>query len=167
MKLINGDFGLPPPSPLPSTTLEMPHIIVGDEAFALSEFLMRPYPQEAALQCLQKRIYNYRHCRARRVVENAFGILVKKFSIFRRPLEVKVPFGIDIVKAACVLHNYLRKNRINEQSENNDNRFLEEAEGLRDFVPLADGNISQKTRYNFSVYFTSDVGSVSWQQNRV
>lgn len=161
---MDGNFGLPPASPLPGTTLEMPHIIVGDEAFPLSKFLMRPYPQEATVQCSQKRIYNYRHCRARRVVENAFGILVKKFSIFRRPLEVKVPFGIDVVKAACVLHNYLRKNRINQLNESNN---LEEAEALRDFLPMDDGNISQKIRHNFAVYFTSDVGSVAWQQNRI
>ena len=42
-------------------------------------------------------------------MENTFGILVTKWRIFRQPIIAK-PDNVDlIVKAACVLHNYLRR----------------------------------------------------------
>ena len=36
---------LPNPSPLPGTTEpELPYVIIGDEAFPLQNYLLRPYP---------------------------------------------------------------------------------------------------------------------------
>lgn len=56
-----------------------------------------------------KAVYNYRLSRARRVVENAFGILVAKWCILRQPIIAK-PEKVDvIVKAICVLHNLMRE----------------------------------------------------------
>lgn len=53
-------------------------------------------------------MFNYRLSRARRIVENAFGIMANKFRIFEKP----IPFAPDkvdlIVKACCALHNWLR-----------------------------------------------------------
>lgn len=57
---------------------EVPFVIIGDEAFPLKTYLLRPYPGKN-LDCNEKRIYNYRICRARIVVENAFGILSQTF----------------------------------------------------------------------------------------
>jgi hypothetical protein len=49
-------------------------------------------------------------CRARRVVENAFGILVARFRIFHTSIALK-PENIDnVVMYCCVLHNFLRRN---------------------------------------------------------
>ena len=47
--------------------------------------------------------------RARRIVECTVGILANKRRIFHRPIDVKPDF-CDIIKACCVLHNYVRKN---------------------------------------------------------
>uniref|UniRef100_A0A6P7H0I9 Uncharacterized protein LOC114345333 n=1 Tax=Diabrotica virgifera virgifera TaxID=50390 RepID=A0A6P7H0I9_DIAVI len=51
----------------------------------------------------------YRLSRARRISENAFGILVERFRIFEKPIPVKVETTEWIIKATCALHNWLRK----------------------------------------------------------
>jgi len=81
---------------------------VGEEAFALSEHVLLPYPNKKST--FLKRIYNYRLSRARRIVECTFGILANKWRIFHRPINVKPDFCDNIIKACCVLHNYVGKN---------------------------------------------------------
>lgn len=110
----NGSLNIPPNRPLPGQNEETPCVIIGDEAFALTHFLMRPFPYRLARHDIRKEIYNKRLCRARRVVENAFGILAQKWRIFYRPLELKVETSIKVIKAACILHNYLRTVKTDE-----------------------------------------------------
>ncbi|GFS12869.1 nuclease harbi1 [Elysia marginata] len=59
-----------------STERTIPFMIVGDETFPLKTYLLKPYAAKTLDQ--EKRIYIYRHSRARRLVECAFGILAKK-----------------------------------------------------------------------------------------
>jgi hypothetical protein len=82
-KLESNQLGIPGSSkPLPNDENGkcMPFVIVGDEAFALSEHVLRPYPNSNI--SVQQRIYNYRLTRARRMVECAVGILANKWRIF-------------------------------------------------------------------------------------
>ncbi|XP_034031411.1 protein ALP1-like [Thalassophryne amazonica] len=69
----DGSIGLPPPSPLPGGDRPVGYYIVGDDAFQLKTWLMKPVPSRNLT--IEDRIYNYRLSRARRVVENAFGLL--------------------------------------------------------------------------------------------
>lgn len=43
-------FGVPPPANVGSIGL-IPYVLVGDEAFPLKTFMMRPYPQRGKFRC--------------------------------------------------------------------------------------------------------------------
>ena len=69
---------LPPPEPIIGDPSQrpLPYYILGDDAFALREWMIKPYPSRQL--SLEERVFNYRQSRARRVVENAFGILANR-----------------------------------------------------------------------------------------
>ena len=73
--MFTGRVNLPESSVLPGDDDEraMPYVLVGDEAFPLRPYLMRPFPGRTLNA--ERRIFNYRLSRARRVIENAFGKL--------------------------------------------------------------------------------------------
>ena len=75
-KIEDDDLSIPSPTPLPYGCIRTPYVFVGDDAFALKSYIMKPYPQKDLTN--EKRIYNYRHSRARRISENLFGILANK-----------------------------------------------------------------------------------------
>lgn len=66
-------LNLPPPVPLYDGGEPMPFVFVGDKAFPLMENFMRPYPRSDLNS--EKRAFNYRLSRARRIVEATFGVL--------------------------------------------------------------------------------------------
>ena len=68
-----------------SISEKVPYYLVGDEAFPLQSRLLRPYPGQGILD--EQVIFNYRLSRARRVTENAFGILSARWRIFMRPIQ--------------------------------------------------------------------------------
>lgn len=84
----------------------LPHVLVGDEIFPLKPWLMKPYPGRNLDE--QQRIFNYRLSRARRTIENTFGILSAMWRIFRVPIRASVETVEGATKAAICLHNYLQ-----------------------------------------------------------
>lgn len=62
---------IPAAGVLPNTKERVPCVIVADDAFPLTNSIMKPYPGKSLNE--KKRIFNYRLSRARRVSENAFG----------------------------------------------------------------------------------------------
>ena len=114
-QFINGQMDIPGPKALPNYPQGgvLPHCIVGDEAFPCRMDLMRPYPRGTSQNRLSwpERIFNYRLSRARRISENAFGILVQRWRIFNRRIPL-MPENVDLLVMACVvLHNYLTEQR--------------------------------------------------------
>uniref|UniRef100_A0A915DH47 DDE Tnp4 domain-containing protein n=1 Tax=Ditylenchus dipsaci TaxID=166011 RepID=A0A915DH47_9BILA len=70
----NGSLHLPTDSSFPFTNgSSLPFFFVGDGAFPLSRRMMKPFPGQRLSH--HKQIYNYRISRARRLIENFFGIL--------------------------------------------------------------------------------------------
>jgi hypothetical protein len=98
---------IPEDKQLPGTSCLAPHFIVGDEAFPLKTYLMRPYPGLQSKGDNEKSIFNYWLSRARRVVENASGMLCQEFQINQRTLQ-SLPENTYIIFVTCILHNYLR-----------------------------------------------------------
>ena len=90
----------------PSSEEKLPYFLLGDEIFPLKNWLMRPFPGAGASE--EERIYNYRHSRARRCIENAFGILSQRWGIFLRPIKASVKKVESYTLACLALHNYLR-----------------------------------------------------------
>ena len=79
---------------------------MGDEAFPLQQHVMRPYPGR---QCsLDQEAYNYRHSRARRIVECAFGILATRWRVFYTRLAIHPTNVTKVVQGAIILHNMLQ-----------------------------------------------------------
>ena len=76
-RMEQGVAHIPPPRELPGTDVKSPYIIVGDGAFPLTEHLQRPYCQRNMEE--REMVFNYRLSRARRVSENAFGMMSNHF----------------------------------------------------------------------------------------
>ncbi|XP_065662709.1 uncharacterized protein LOC136085339 [Hydra vulgaris] len=87
------------------SNVKLPYVLIGDEAFLLKNYLMKPYPKK--ILSLKERMYNYRMSHARRIIKNTFGILAARCRIFRKPIIANKKTVINVTKAATALHNYL------------------------------------------------------------
>ena len=64
---------------------------MADEAFPLDLYMMHPFPgRSSGRMPNDQRIFNYRLSRARRVIENTFGIMVSLWRIFHTPIKGNV-----------------------------------------------------------------------------
>ena len=103
----SGNLRLPEESQLPESPIKVPFVFLGDEAFPLTEYLMRPYPLSQLQEGDENDVFNYRLSRARMVVECSFGIMVAKFRLLGKAIETKVENAVYIVKAITLLHNII------------------------------------------------------------
>lgn len=62
-----------------------------------------------------ERIFNYRLSRARRVVENVFGIMSSVFSVLRKPMLLEPEIATKVVLSIVHLHNFLRRSNTSLQ----------------------------------------------------
>ena len=74
--LRSNNFNMPNAKKLPLSDVELPFVILGDEAYLLLSYFMRPYPRRQLSE--SRKLFNYRLSRGRRVVEGDFGILAAK-----------------------------------------------------------------------------------------
>ena len=66
-------LSLPKSKPLHENPKEKPYVCVADDAFLLTNYMMKPYPQKDLT--IDSRIFNYRLSRTRQISESAFGFL--------------------------------------------------------------------------------------------
>lgn len=148
--------------------------IVGDDAFPLREDLMKPHPSRNLTK--DQRVFNYRLSRARRVVENAFGILSSRFRVFLSPICVDPDKVEQILLATICLHNYLIDKHtvpaLLVDQEDDEHRVIPgtwRADGSSCFqAPPATtqknySRIAKRQRDLLTNYFVSPAGRVPWQ----
>ena len=56
--LEENSLDLPKATPLPDRNIDMPYVLVGDDAFPCTTTLMKPFPQSNLT--MEKRVFNYR-----------------------------------------------------------------------------------------------------------
>lgn len=179
-----GSLSFPAPRPLPGTTQpDLPYIIVGDEAFPLKPYMMRPYPGRNLPE--NQAVFNYRLSRARRIIENSFGIMAARWRLFRRPIIADPDRVVSYSQAAIALHNYLRTTESSvycpagfvdgedgagntiEGGWRSDEDMCSGLEPLRQSGSNMYSRSAASVREQFRDYFDSRNGEVSWQYNHV
>ena len=159
-KMDNNSLPWPEPKALPGTTDPLlPHVIVADEAFALTDRVMRPYARKNLNY--KKKIFNYRLTRARRFIECSFGIFSNKWRIFHRPLNVDLDLAKSIVKACCTLHNVVR---VRDGYMFEDTLCVTGFEDIQENAPF--GWAGSTVRDKFADYFIGE-GAVPWQDSKI
>ena len=160
--------------------------MVGDVIFQLKDYLMRPYPGKICGKLpIDQVVFNYRLSRARRVIENSFGILVTLWRVFHKPIRGDKENISSSVLAGVALLNYLQQtenasycprgfvdfetNREFRPGEwqrivHGDTRFFIPCRRYRG-SPYEDNAI--KMRNDLKDYVKSDIGSLPWQLNYV
>ena len=129
--------------------------------FPLKKYLLWPYPEVSALNDENKQIYNHRLWRARRVVENAFGILTLKFRLFYGRIQLSSENAEKVVLAVCVLHSYLRNDvSVDDCVTENTDAPSYVTTFRRSGVSVSEEAMSVRKKYR--PYF-ENVGSFPWQ----
>lgn len=180
-KMEEGDLNLPSPHPISSNGPSLPYVIVADDAFSLSQYLMKPYPGTHE-KGSKERHFNYRLSRARRVVENVFGIMSSVFRVLRKPMLLDPQRASNVVMACSLLHNFLRKSRTSSSRytpagtfdsehdgqivpgtwrQDNNNCNLSSLLPLRN-IPRKSGAQPKQIRETYAEYFAT-VGKLPWQ----
>uniref|UniRef100_A0A8C7RYK1 DDE Tnp4 domain-containing protein n=1 Tax=Oncorhynchus mykiss TaxID=8022 RepID=A0A8C7RYK1_ONCMY len=136
------------------------YTMVGDAAFLLKPYLMRPYSGHNI--SYEKDILNYRLCLARMTVEKSFVILAARWRILYQKINL-LPSKVDtLVVAMCILHNFLTKPCDVEMWRQQGGAGMRQ--GMRSIAIQANrvGQEAVSVRQKFTKYFISVEGRIDW-----
>lgn len=164
-----GNLDIPAPLRLPNddNNCEFPFYFVGDEAFPLTHYLLRPYPQRVLDNT--KRIFNYRLSRGRKTVECAFGMMTEKFQVLSTAIKCHDHAKINnIVKSLCILHNYVRKREgipycAHKENSNNTHDVTIQPQQIQ----LNAHSSPNALRNYLANYFLKPQAALPWQNNYI
>lgn len=168
----NNQLHLPKPIALPGRTMPVPFLLVADDAFSMKPNVLKPYSGRSL--SVSQRVFNYRLSRARRIVENAFGIMAKRFGVFNRPMHLDANKAKRVTLACCALHNFLLEKSavyvpsidiggnsiLGSQANESTLECDEESEDIPTQRIRKD---AEKIREEYEQFFMSTEGEVSWQ----
>ena len=83
---------------------DIPIFLIGDSAYPLSSWLMKPFAHNSNLTPSQ-RSFNYHLSRARILVENAFGRLKARWRRLMKRNDMNIDTIPCVVTACCILRN--------------------------------------------------------------
>lgn len=147
---------------LPNSEIISPFVIVADDAFALKTNIMKPYGSRNLT--VNQRIFS----RARRVVENAFGIMCSRFRVFGKAIPLAPEKVQTIVMAACCLHNYLLRNPVSASQY-----MPEDTNPTTDLQTIRHQGSNRSSKAAMAIwddlcnFVVSESGLVSWQLKAV
>jgi hypothetical protein len=98
-----GTLNLPEPDFLPHDDQHTPYFFIGDDAFSLRTWMMKPFSRQNMAP--EERIFNYRLSRARRILENAFG---NRRGCLLTTLKFEPVTALAITQACMCMHNLMR-----------------------------------------------------------
>ena len=140
--------------------------------------MVKPY--SAMHLTYEERVFNYRCSRARRVVENGFGILAARWRVLHTPMQVEPKNVRKVIRASVALHNVMRdkKNHIPRSyldHEGEDGQIVRgewRTDGVMRQVEAAGRGprltrAGKEQREYLKAYVNSDVGSVPWKDAAV
>ncbi|CAI6357513.1 unnamed protein product [Macrosiphum euphorbiae] len=124
-KLYGDKLNFPPEQCLPNDEFGSPQVttifvLVTDEAFALHNNLLRPFPGRTLND--KRRIFNYRSSRARQYIECTFGIMSKKWPVFQTNILVEPDAAVIITKGSSFMESVQRRGVGNIQKNAKDVR---------------------------------------------
>ena len=162
-RIENGTLGLTPPEPLGPGGSDLHYSLLGDDTFALMPWLVKPYNRRQLTR--EERIANYRISRGRRVVENAFGILVSRFRVLLMTMEQRPRVVRDIVLTCEALQNMLRSH----QGEQRDHQLQQTTynhhrmtRGSRGKIKMSEIQEAKRQRNLLQDYFNNLAWGTGW-----
>lgn len=168
--LERGRLNLPTTACLPNdeSRQNVPYFFVGDNAFPLKRYLMRPYPVRTLDN--KKRIFNYRLSRGRKTIECTFGMMTQKFQVLLTPIRcLKYTTILNIIKCVCILHNFVRvKDGIYyslPEYEHQHNNILQNLDLQEEHIVLNPQSKADTVRDYLANYFIKPSASLPWQNN--
>ncbi|KAK7461651.1 hypothetical protein BaRGS_00038600 [Batillaria attramentaria] len=164
--LARNTLNMPPPSKIRENgTEDVPYVLLGDDAFPLKPYIMKPYPNRGRND--EEIIYNYRLSRARRVVESSFGILVNRFRVLSHAMSLDPDKARDVTESCVAIHNFLRTEMDVRYIATEQERHVEWPHRR---LPFAAGNNSgdkaRRVRDELRRYFINE-GAVEFQWSHI
>lgn len=173
-------LNLPMPKALPNRQTPVPYVLVADDAFAMKPDLLKPYSGRNLVGL--QRLFNYRLSRARRIIENVFGIMSARFRVLRKPIHLDANKTRKITLACGALHNFLMSRSSGVYAPPGSFDHFD-ADGVfipgqwrrgtseTSLYPIETGtpyiaNDAKKIREEFEQYFANE-GEIPWQYRNI